>query len=150
MLTQQEFETILADETKIVEGDLVWRQDEDHAPALEFRAEIRSEAGYPLFVVGRYNPMAGTLSFALIHRSAGRIYALDLGADHHNPSCERVGDKHKHRWTEAFRDKEAYVPDDVTAPWNAPVAVWKQFCKEANLRHVGRLAAPVVQQEMPL
>ena len=126
-ITQQDFESILADTTKGITEDLVWRDDEDHPPALEFRAAVVSGAGYPLFVVGRYNSAAGTLSYALIHRAAGRIYALDLGADHHNPDCNRVGEKHKHRWTEGFRDKQAYVPEDITEPWDRPVEVWDQF-----------------------
>ena len=94
-ISQQEFEAILADETKEIAQDLVWREDEDHSPAREFRASVASQAGYPLFIVARYNPVAGALSYALIHRGAGRIYALDLGADHHNPDCNRVGEKHK-------------------------------------------------------
>ena len=47
------------------------------------------------------------LSFALILNTAGRIYALDLGKDHHNPDCNHVGEKHKYRWTETQRDKTA-------------------------------------------
>lgn len=150
MLSLQEFEAIITDTTKVVKGDLDWRRDEYHSPALEFRAEVCSDPGYPLFVVGRYNPLAGTLSYALIHRNAGRIYALDLGADHHNPTCERVGEKHKHKWTEEFRDKMAYKPDDVTEPWNRPVEVWEQFCAEANISHTGKLRRPVIQKELPV
>ena len=149
-ISQQEFEAILADETKEIAQDLVWREDEDHSPAREFRAAVASKAGYPLFMVARYNPVAGTLSYALIRRGAGRIYALDLGADHHNPDCNRVGEKHKHRWTEGFRDKQAYVPEDITETWDRPIAVWGQFCAEARIRHTGRLHAPVVQEELRL
>ena len=61
-ISQQEFDTILNDETKQIDEDIAWGKDEDHSPALEFRADISSEAGYPLFVVGRYNASAGTLS----------------------------------------------------------------------------------------
>ena len=43
---------------------------------------------------------ARTLTYALILKTAGRIYGLDLGKDHHNPQCEQVGEKHKHRWSE--------------------------------------------------
>lgn len=86
----------------------------------------------------------------LVHRSAGRIYGLDLGADHHNPSCQRVGEKHKHRWTEEFRDKEAYVPTDITASWDQPQEVWAQFCYEAKIHHNGRLHLPLIQEELPL
>jgi hypothetical protein len=93
---------------------------------------------------------AGTLSYALIHRGAGRIYALDLGADHHNPTCQRLGEKHKHRWTEAFRDEEAYVPADVIAAWDNPVEVWRQFCAEAGIVHDGQMRPPQIQEELPL
>jgi hypothetical protein len=150
MITQQEFEAILKDNSKRVSGNIEWREDADHSPAWEFRVELESDSGWPIVVVGRFNPYAGTLSYALIHRSAGRIYALDLGADHHNPTCQRVGEKHKHRWTEDFRDKEAYVPPDITAPWDDPVAVWRQFCAEAGIVHNGQMRLPQIQEELPL
>jgi hypothetical protein len=150
MLNQQEFEAILGDESKRIEGDIAWRDDPEHSPAREFRVELRSDVGWPLFVVGRFNPWAGTLTYALIHRGAGRIYGLDLGADHHNPGCEYMGRKHKHRWTEAFRDKEAYVPPDITEPWDQPVRVWRQFCDEARIAHTGALFEPIIQDGLPL
>lgn len=150
MITQQEFETILADTTKRIDGDVQWREDEDHSPAREFRVELQSESGWPIVVIGRYNAFAGTLSYVLVHRSAGRIYGLDLGADHHNPTCERVGEKHKHRWTESFRDKEAYIPDDISATWNQPMEVWQQFCHEAKIEHRGQMHAPSVLEELPV
>lgn len=150
MISQTEFDAIMADSDKVIEGDLSWSDDEDHSPAVEFRAEIRSSAGYPLFVNGRFNPCAETLSFTLIHRSAGRVYALDLGADLHNPTCNRVGEKHKHRWKVEYRDKEAYVPEDITEPWSSPLAVWQQFCVEAGIDHQGTLHPPHIQEELPL
>jgi len=73
------------------------------------------------------------------------VYGLDLGKDHHNPQCDQVGEKHKHRWTEQFRDKEAFVPQDIAAEASDPVAVWHQFCAEAKLTHQGELAAPPLQ-----
>ena len=146
-ISQQEFEVILADDTKEIAQDLAWAEDEDHSPAREFRVAVASQHRHPLFVVGRYNYRSGTLSYALIHRRAGRIYALDLGADHHNTDCNRLGEKHKHRWTEGFRDKQAYVPEDVTEPWDQPVEVWNQFCREARIRHRGRMNPPVIQEE---
>jgi hypothetical protein len=150
MISQQEFDAILADTSKRIAGDIEWREDADHSPAREFRVELRSDPGWPIVVVGRFNPYAGTLSYALIHRGAGRIYALDLGADHHNPTCQRLGEKHKHRWTEAFRDKEAYVPADITATWDNPVEVWRQFCAEVGIVHDGQMQPPLIQEELPL
>jgi hypothetical protein len=78
----------------------------------------------------------------LILKTAGRVYGLDLGKDHHNPQCNQVGEKHKHRWTEQFRDKEAYVPDDITEQAANPVSVWAQFCKEAKIEHHGTMTSP--------
>lgn len=146
-ITNTEFEAMITDPAKHIEGDLTWGDDEDHSPAVEFRAEVASEAGYPLFVCGRLNRRAGTLSYVLIHRGAGRVYALDLGADHHNPTCNHVGEKHKHRWTEEWRDKEAYVPEDITATVDDPLTVWEQFCDEAAITHQGTLATPPAEQE---
>lgn len=124
-------------------------EDEDHSPALVFRVDVRSETGYPLFMAGRYNTAAGTLSYALVHRGVGRIYALDLGAEHRNPDGTRVGETHKHVWQDGFRDRRAYAPDDITEPWTEPVEVWKQFCREASIRHTGLMTPPGVQEELP-
>jgi len=141
-LTNAEFDAILNDETKRVVGDLLWQEDEDHSPSVEFRAEVLSDTGWPLFVKATYNSLIPALSYALILKNVGRVYALDLGKDHHNPQCNQVGEKHKHKWTEQFRDKEAYVPTDITEPASTPVAVWQQFCAEAKLTHDGAMTAP--------
>lgn len=146
-LTDADFASILEDETKrIVDDVIIWREDEDHSPAMEFRVGVESENDWPLLVKGRCNQAAGTLNYALILRTAGRIYALDLGKRHHNPRCEQIGEKHKHRWSERYGDKEAYVPDDVKAPVSDPVAVWKEFCAEARIRHAGRMEEPPAAQ----
>lgn len=141
-MTQFEFEQLMADTTKRISGDISWSDDEDHSPAVEFRVDVGSQTGYTLFVKGSYNPIAQTLTYALIYPSVGRIYALDMGKDHHNPSCINVGDKHKHRWNEQLRDKEAYVPEDITASVTDPVAVWQQFCTESSITHEGVMHAP--------
>ena len=99
-LTDTEFAAILEDESKSIRDDIAWREDEDHSPALEFRVDVESTNGWPLLLKGRYNPVAGTLTYALILKTTGRVYGLDLGKDHHNPTCEQVGEKHKHRWSE--------------------------------------------------
>jgi hypothetical protein len=146
-LTSAEFEAILDDDTKQIVGDVAWAEDEDHSPSVEFRAEIVSNAGWPLFVRGSYNPLIPALSYTLILKTVGRVYALDMGKDHHNPQCNQVGEKHKHKWSEQFRDKEAYEPNDITAAVSDPVAVWAQFCIEAKLTHVGTFHAPPPLQE---
>lgn len=146
-LTDHEFSTILNDRSKCIRGDIVWTEDDDHSPAREFRAEIDSRTGWALFVYGRWNPLAQTLNYSLILRTVGRIYGLDLGKDHHNPSCNQVGEEHKHSWTEKYRDKHAYKPKDITAQLSIPVAVWKEFCSEASINHEGNLSNPPPWQQ---
>lgn len=148
-MNQTDFDALLTDTTKRVVPDITWADDEDHSPTVEFRVEVESDAGYPIFIKGSYNALAGALSYTVVHRGSGRIYALDLGKDHHNPSCTNVGEKHKHRWNELVRDKEAYVPGDITAPVTDPVAVWEQFCREANIEHRGVMhRPPPIQMEI--
>jgi hypothetical protein len=141
-MNQVEFEILIDDETKTILGDIRWSEDEDHSPSVEFRAEIESAAGYPIFARGSFNRLAGTLSYLIVHRGSGRIYALDMGKDHHNPDCVNVGEKHKHRWNEPLRDKEAYVPEDITRPSAEPLAVWEEFCAEARIHHEGQMHQP--------
>ena len=148
-MTEAEFQALLADATKRIEQDISWLGDEDRSPGLEFRAEVISDPGFPLFIKGWYNREAQTLSYSLIHRGVGRIYGLDLGKDHHNPSCVYVGEKHKHSWSDVVRDKEAYVPEDIIAAANDPVGVWREFCQEAKINHTGVMhPPPPVNMEM--
>jgi hypothetical protein len=70
-----------------------------------------------------------------------------MGKDHHNPTCQHTGDKHKHRWTEQFRDKDAYVPPDITADTSDLSLLWSQFCTEARIVHSGNFQTPTGVQE---
>lgn len=149
--TDTEFAVIIDDKSKKIDGDIDWDEDEDHSPAREFRCEIFSNTKWPLFVQGRCNLLAGTLSFSIILnlKTVGRIYALDMGKDHHNPQCHQVGEKHMHKWSDKYRDKKAYVPKDITESISNPAAVWRQFCAEANIQHDGKMAPlPLLQEEM--
>src|SRR5215813_5837385 len=133
-MTRAEFEAILADETKSIRGAITWSEDEDHSPWLEFRSDVLSEPGYPMFIQGSYNRTIGKLRYSVIHRGAGRIYGLCMGSDHHNPTCQNVsGDRHLHLWNDQSRDKEAIVATAITAPGSDPVGVWQQFCTEFRL-----------------
>lgn len=149
-MTDDEFRAILDDNSKVITGNISWAEDSDHSPAQEFRVEVNSVGGYPLFIQGRYNGSAGKLSFSMIYRGIGRIYGLDLGAAHRNPDGERVGEKHKNYWRDGARDKWAYVPEDITETWNRPVSVWNQFCAELKLTHAGTMSPPAIQESFPL
>jgi hypothetical protein len=147
MLSQEEFDGILEDIHKTIEGDIRWQEDEDHSPAVEFRANVSTADGWPLFVYGNYHGLLNLLSYVLILPPAGRVYALDLGKDHRNPDGEHTGEKHKHCYREQYGDKYAYVPDDITEEAVNPVGVWKQFCREAKIQHNGKMYPPPPTQE---
>lgn len=132
----------MADNSKQVTADITWTNDEDHSPSLEFRCDITSDNGWPLVLRGSYNELAGNLSYVVILSGVGRIYALDIGKNHKNPDRTMVGEKHKHKWSEQQRDKNAYCPADITEPASDPVAVWGQFCAEFGIKHIGTMSAP--------
>ena len=146
-LSQQEYDAIINDPTKVINEDIVW-EGARNSLTREFRIDIESNDGHPIFVKGWYNAYSGKLSYAIIHRGEGRIYGLDLGAEHINPDGKPVGENHKNYWVPGSRDKWAFVPEDITEPWSRPAAVWAQFCAEANLRHSGELQDPVMQGSM--
>lgn len=145
-MNQGEYEALMSDTTKRVDRDIAWEEAEGHSAALSFRTEIMSGAGYPLFVKGYLNRNSGKLTYVLLHRAEGCIYRLDLGAEHTNLDGTRVGEKHKHGWTEGMGVKDAYVPDDITATPNEPVEVWRQFCAEARMHHEGEMDVPPADQ----
>ncbi len=149
-MTQAEFDALMADATKRIVGDIVWLPDPQHTPALNFRKEVVSATGPGLYMKGWYNPASCKLAYTLIHRQAGRIYALNLGREHRNPTGEQVGEKHKHSWTQESRDKLAYAPSDITESWNRPIEVWRQFCREARIAHEGTMNTPVPETEVNL
>lgn len=145
-MNQNEFEAILADPTKLISGDIGWSEDKKHPPTVIFSIEVTSQIGYTLSIKGSYNPAAQRLTYALIHPDFGRIYGLDMGKNHRNPSGNKVGRKHKHRWIEQLGDQEAYVPEDIVAPVTDPVTVWQQFCSESFIRHDGVMHSPPTLQ----
>ncbi len=148
MITNSEFEVILNDASKRIEGDIKWVDDEFHSPAQEFRVPVLNDLDEPLQMNGWYNPYSGKLVFTLLRRGTMRIYGLDLGISHGRQEPAGVYAMHKHRWSEARKDKNIYVPEDITATIEDPVEVWKQFCVEAKIEHHGTLEQPQIQQEL--
>lgn len=150
-LSETAFESILYDASKVIEGNIIWKPDPKHDIWLKFKADILSEKEtYSLSLRGTYNPLISSLSYHIICPPYGRIYGLDIGKNHRNPSSgELVGETHKHRWSEVYRDKEAYVPPDITASASEPIEVWSQFCEEAMIRHNG-VMEPIPEQQLDM
>ena len=155
-MTNEEFAAIVTDATKRIEGNIRWGEHPQRAGAQEFRAPIDSDAGYPLFVVGRYNDAMGKLTYAIIHWNEGPIYVLHLGISHLNPGSSEGATRkllectHKHYWTEQHRGRLAYQPREITETWECPLEVWHRFCAEARIDHRGNLEPPATQGDFPL
>ena len=148
-MTQAEFEEIRDDFTKEIAGDICWQDDEDHSPSVEFRAEVSSSKGYPLFVNGSYSSKARKLSFAVIHAKKRRIFGFCIGSDHHNPRCDMAGDPHKHSWDETTGTKFAEPLDPNLPPVDQVAAIWLLFCNEFNLTHSGTMQpVPLAQEDL--
>jgi len=147
-MTEGEFHDLLIDQTKVITVDISWTSDLEHPLWVNFKAPIESSSGWPIFLKGSFNLQTQALSFTIIHKPAGRIYALDLGKGHQNPDLTKLGDKHKHRWTLAYKDKEAYVPADITFDGSEPLEVWQQFCTEAKIIHNGTFDRPPATQRV--
>lgn len=142
-LSEVEFERLLADPTKRIAGDVAWVDDLSHPPARKFRASVDSDGGWPLVAFGWWQPSSGKLTYGLLHPEGGRILGLDLGyPPHGNPTGEVLPGVHKHRWTEAYRGDWAYEPSDITAGWDQPREVWRQFCAETGIVHAGEFPHP--------
>ena len=140
--TEKDVRNIIHDKSKTIDGDISWTQDSDHPTWIEFKVDVKTSTDTPLMVAGSYNYDIPALSYHLAFKGLGRIYGLDYGKDHHNPSCVNTGTLHRHQWTDSFRDKEAYKPSDITAPITDIIGVWEQFCIEANINHIGKLSSP--------
>ncbi|MDE2967364.1 MAG: hypothetical protein OXS30_07775 [Chloroflexota bacterium] len=161
MLIDQDLAAILSDNTKTISQNIFWDKDEDHSGAQEFRVGVWSEADWPLQVYGWFNDQIGQLSYSLLHLRDGRIVGLDLGDRliHHNPDCNRRRRRttcacprgtHKQVHSEQHQMRVAYVPADISASWDDPVSVWRQFCEEVRIEHLGTLAAPEWQGELEI
>ena len=154
MLSDPEFENLMADPTKKIAHNIHWMPSESHDDAQEFVVAVQSEASWPLRITGQWNPESQKLSLALIHTGAGRIVGLDFNptSPHHNPDCRRTRSTkrrcdcprgtHLQRWSEEEQMSWAYAAPEITATWDDPVAAWRQFCALINVAHRGILSQP--------
>jgi hypothetical protein len=73
-------------------------------------------------------------SFALLLNNAFRIRGLDVNGSHRNRHTDQnkwTAQIHKHKWTDACRDRFAYTPNDITAVEITDQLV--QFCAECGI-----------------
>ena len=89
-LSDAEFDAILTDCTKLIEGDIVWQEDEDHSPSLEFKVEIATAGGWPLFMKGTYNPLVPTIQYKLGRNFAKKLRSSTTVECIHHPQFKEI------------------------------------------------------------
>ncbi len=140
-LDENEVQRVLALD-KHIDENIEWRGGAGHRT---FSVPVLSEAAdYDMMLVGSVTELTG---YFKLHLFVGPqpITMLHAGKVHHNPNCERLTAKvHKHCWSDAFREKEAYVPGDVDPATGE--TLFRSFLKECNIELRGRFAAPQTQR----
>jgi len=136
---------------KAITEEIKWSAKRDRDHVLEFIVPIEtSDPNIKLQLVANMNTKIRKFSLTIVYNGIARIKSLDIGKGHKNPPDRRVnvGKKHKHTWTDAWKDQWAYKPDDITdgAPFEQ---VFWEFLKECNITFEGNLPpVPHIQEEL--
>lgn len=149
-ITEQEA-SYLINKEKFITDEIVWISKNGRGYILEFIVNIEVDIpNVKLQLVVSRNIKLNKHSFTIVFNGAARIKSLDIGKGHKNPPDRKnnVGKKHKHTWTNEWRDEWAYRPDDITD--NAPFEqVFSEFLIECNIQFEGALPPlPVIQGEL--
>lgn len=126
---------------KRINQDIVWRKRKGYQ---EFAVDVVSEeVEYEMLLKGVVTEATGHLKLNLFV-GPQPVAMLHRGKVHHNPSCERLAAPvHKHRWSDADREKRAYVPADVDP--SSFGSTFRSFLKECNIEFSGHFASPALQ-----
>jgi len=138
-ITEDEIEDIIANVKKEITDTIEWSYKNG---VQKFKVDVQNEAGYPLKLVGTLSYRSGNFSFALL-LGKRRIRGLDCGKKvHHNPECTRIKGVHKHKWSDAYQDKEAYVPPDIDC--SSIIEALKAFLEECNIQLKAVVKKPLI------
>jgi hypothetical protein len=72
-VTQAEFEALIADLTKRIEGTISWSQDKSGV-VFDFRAKVKSDSGDQLSVKGSHNRKLGKTSYTLLRQTGFSVW----------------------------------------------------------------------------
>lgn len=78
-ISELEVKVILAEQSKRIDGDVIWRDRQGRAAGKVFRVDVGSEPDWALFIAGFWNPESGKLTYDLVHGKRDRIIGLHLG-----------------------------------------------------------------------
>ena len=145
-LSQDEFEAILADESKRIVGDVAWRRLATRLPSFRVDAAVASDAAWPLRISGWYRRDGRRLSYTLLYDDQ-RIAGIDFGRNlsHTNADGDRLRGSHLHFWSEQESTPPAFSVARITAPADQPLLVWRQFCALLRIMHQGEMMQPEAQ-----
>jgi hypothetical protein len=129
---------------KRINQDIIRRKRKGYQ---EFTADVLSEeVEYEMSLKGVVTEATGYLKLNLFV-GAQAVAMLHRGKVHHNPGCERLAAPvHKHRWSDADREKGAYVPADVDP--SSCESTFRSFLKECNIEFSGHFALPALQRRL--
>lgn len=135
---------------KRIEERMKWKEKPHGSGIFTFEVQIENTEAHNLVLYCTYNTKLNRFSFTVSYNKINRIRGLDIGKEHINPppKRERIGKKHKHRWTDKHQDRWAYEPDDITT--GAPIKqVFQEFLRECNITCQQQLPAlPPKQTEL--
>lgn len=136
-ISEQEAQNII-NMGKIIDEDIEWANSSDKAYTVEFTVPIKIDYPCKLILIGSYNYRIERFSFTILYNNEARIKSLDIGTDHRNPGEKtKIGKKHKHTWTNKYKDKWSYVPDDITTGAKVDKVLY-EFLKECNIIYKGK------------
>ncbi len=142
MIVKDEVDAFLRDLAMRIEGDIRWQPERRDPLSFRFRTDVQTSDPHDHHLAGWYNPDSDKLTFAVFRKDRGRIYGLCLGITHPDLDPADPRRPHKHYWTDARRDQNRYLPDDITRNWSNPVEVWAEFRAESHMVHNGWFHAP--------
>jgi len=147
-VTRREAQAILADNSKRIEGDIVWAQHPDINFAVRFRVRVQCAVDPDIQIAGYYNRENNKLYLNMFRRSDGKPFVrLCMESGHHNPACTEAGDPHLHEWDDDEGDKIAGAVTFDTS--GSTQQIWREFCAWTGITHEGVLeSVPPFQKEM--
>lgn len=134
LLADVEVEAILT-APKEVGGHIRWRREDTRKGARwKFEARVFVVDG-PQVLHLRGNVGSRSYGFSLLYGSTV-VRRFDMSTSSHlNPDGTRIEGPHKHRWTEKYGDRIAYVPNDID--WSDPNEALWGFLSECQIKFVG-------------
>lgn len=115
-ITEQDVNFIMKKQKRIV-GNIAWIEKPNRDQIFEFIVPLEMDNfNEKLELIVNRNEKISKFSFTIVYNGIARIKSLDIGKGHRNPPDrkENVGRKHKHTWTNEWKDQWAYCPDDIT------------------------------------